>query len=247
MGNRLKSPKSKVDEEVLIEEKEETVEIKSIVRDERTHKIIGSILLFISFFLFVAFASYLFTWNEDQDKVRNMGSKILMPNELEISNQLGSLGAYTAYIFFEYGFGIASFLFCSLLFVVGINVLFGRKVFSVTRNIRYLIMGLLVLSVSASFFMPDATFNWGGALGKYVSGWLKSIIGWWGTFALISLSLFTYFIWRFNPVFRMPVFSKSLSEKDDLLGANLVFPLKEANCPPIIIFPSGCSIIEFMV
>jgi S-DNA-T family DNA segregation ATPase FtsK/SpoIIIE len=44
MGNRLKSPKSKVDEEVLIEEKEETVEIKSIVRDERTHKIIGSIL-----------------------------------------------------------------------------------------------------------------------------------------------------------------------------------------------------------
>lgn len=217
MGNRLKSPKSKVEEEVLIEEKEETVEIKSIVRDERTHKIIGSILLFISFFLFVAFASYLFTWNEDQDKVRNMGSKILMPNELEISNQLGSLGAYTAYIFFEYGFGIASFMFCSLLFVVGINVLFGRKVFSVTRNIRYLIMGLLVLSVSASFFMPDATFNWGGALGKYVSVWLKSIIGWWGTFALISLSLFTYFIWRFNPVFRMPVFSKPLAEKDELL------------------------------
>ena len=100
MGNRLKSPKSKVDEEVLIEEKEEAVEIKSIVRDERTHKIVGSILLFISFFLFVAFASYLFTWNEDQDKVRNMGSKILMPNELEISNQLGSLGAYTAYVFF---------------------------------------------------------------------------------------------------------------------------------------------------
>lgn len=218
MGNRLKSPKSKVDEEVLIEEKEETVEIKSIVRDERTHKIIGSILLFISFFLFVAFASYLFTWNEDQDKVRNMGSKILMPNELEISNQLGSLGAYTAYIFFEYGFGIASFLFCSLLFVVGINVLFGRNVFSIARNIRYLVMGLLVLSVSASFFMPDATFNWGGALGKYVSGWLKSIIGWWGTFALISLSLFTYFIWRFNPVFSMPVFSKPLAEKDALLG-----------------------------
>ena len=222
MGNRLKSPKSKVEEEVLIEEKEETVEIKSIVRDERTHKIIGSILLFISFFLFVAFASYLFTWNEDQDKVRNMGSKILMPNELEISNQLGSLGAYTAYVFFEYGFGIASFLFCSLLFVVGINVLFGRKVFSITRNIRYLLMGLMVLSVSASFFMPDATFNWGGALGKYVSGWLKSVIGWWGTFSLISLSLFTYFIWRFNPVFKMPVFSKPLEEKDGLLGGEKI-------------------------
>ena len=117
MANRLKPPKQKVDEEVLIEEKEETVEIKALVKDERTHKILGSVLLFISFFLFVSFASYLFTWNEDQDKVRNMGAKILMPNELEISNQLGSLGAYTAYVFFEYGFGIASFLFCSLFFV----------------------------------------------------------------------------------------------------------------------------------
>ncbi len=214
MANRLKPPKQKTDEEVLIAEKEESVEIKALVKDERTHKILGSVLLFFSFFLFVAFASYLFTWNEDQDKVRNMGAKILMPNELEISNQLGSLGAYTAYIFFEYGFGIASFLFCSLFFVVGVNVLFGRKVFSIARNIRYILMGLVVISVSASFFMPNATFNWGGAVGKFSSTWLKGVIGWWGTFSIISLSLFSYFIWRFNPVFKLPVFAKSASIDD---------------------------------
>ncbi|MFM1793970.1 MAG: hypothetical protein RL642_355 [Bacteroidota bacterium] len=214
MANRLKPPKQKTEEEVLIAEKEEAVEIKALVKDERTHKIFGSVLLFISFFLFVAFASYLFTWNEDQDKVRNMGAKILMPNELEISNQLGSLGAYTAYIFFEYGFGIASFLFCSLFFVIGVNVLFGRKVFSVVRNIRYLLMGLVVVSVSASFFMPNATFNWGGAVGKFSSYWMKGVLGWWGTFSILSLSLFAYFIWRFNPVFSMPVFKKSTSIDD---------------------------------
>ncbi|MEY4727538.1 MAG: hypothetical protein RLZZ390_62 [Bacteroidota bacterium] len=214
MANRLKPPKQKTDEEVLIAEKEESVEIKALVKDERTHKILGSVLLFFSFFLFVAFTSYLFTWNEDQDKVRNMGAKILMPNELEISNQLGSLGAYTAYIFFEYGFGVASFLFCSLFFVVGVNVLFGRKVFSIARNIRYILMGLVVISVSASFFMPNATFNWGGAVGKFSSTWLKGVIGWWGTFSIISLSLFSYFIWRFNPVFKLPVFGKSASIDD---------------------------------
>lgn len=214
MANRLKPPKQKVDEEVLIAEKEESVEIKALVKDERTHKIFGSVLLFISFFLFVAFASYLFTWNEDQDKVRNMGAKILMPNELEISNQLGSLGAYTAYVFFEYGFGIASFLFCSLFFVMGVNVLFGRKVFSVARNIRYLLMGLVVISVSASFFMPASTFNWGGAVGKFSSVWMKGVLGWWGTFSIITLSLFSYFIWRFNPVFKMPVFGKSTQIDD---------------------------------
>jgi S-DNA-T family DNA segregation ATPase FtsK/SpoIIIE len=143
-----------------------------------------------------------------------MGAKILMPNELEISNQLGSLGAYTAYVFFEYGFGIASFLFCSLFFVIGINVLFGRKVFSIVRNIRYILMGLVVISVSASFFMPEAVFNWGGAVGKFSSYWMKGVLGWWGTFSIITLALFSYFIWRFNPVFKMPVFNKLPQDGD---------------------------------
>ena len=209
MGNRLKSPKPSIDPEVLLEDKEEEVEVKSLVKDERTQKIIGSLLLFLCFFLFVAFTSYLFTWMEDQDKVRNTGVKILMPNELEISNQLGSFGAYVSFLFFEYGFGIASYLFCSLLFVLGINLLFDRTVFSVWRNLRYLIMGLLIISVSASFFTPHASFNWGGAFGKFAAGWLTAVIGKVGTMALISVSLFSYIIWRFNPVFKWPVWTKT--------------------------------------
>jgi len=206
MGNRLKSPKKEEEPVELKEDQEETVEIKSIVKDERTHKIMGSLLLFFSFFLFVAFTSYLFTWTEDQDKVRGMGSKILMPNGLEISNLLGSLGAYTAFVFFEYAFGIASYLFCTILFVLGVNMLFGKIVFSPVRNLRYLVMGLLVISVSAAFFTPDSTFSWGGAFGRYCSNWLMGVIGWTGTLAIILLSIFAYAIWRFNPVFKWPVF-----------------------------------------
>ena len=212
MGNRLKSPKPEVDPEVLMGDKEEEVEIKSLIRDERTQKILGSLLIFICFFLFVAFTSYLFTWMEDQDKVRNTGASILMPNEIEISNQLGSFGAYVSFLFFEYGFGIASYVFCSLFFVLGINLLFDRVVFSVWRNLRYLVMGLLVLSVSASFFTPTASFNWGGAFGKYAAGWLTAVIGNLGTLALISISLFSYVIWRFNPVFNWPVFGKGIAK-----------------------------------
>ena len=214
MGNRLKSPKQSIDPEVLLEDKEEEVEVKSLVKDERTHKILGSLLLFLCFFLFVAFTSYLFTWMEDQDKVRNTGVRILMPNELEISNQLGSFGAYISFLFFEYGFGIASFLFCSLFFVLGINLLFDRMVFSVWRNLRYLIMGLLIISVSASFFTPEASFNWGGAFGKSAAGWLNAVIGKLGTMALLSISLFSYIIWRFNPVFKWPVWKKSPMENN---------------------------------
>jgi len=217
MANRLKSTKTEADAEILVDDKEEVIEVKSLVRDERTHKIIGSAFLFICFFLFVAFTSYLFTWSEDQDKIRDMGARILSPNDLEINNLLGSFGAYVAFVFFEYGFGIASYLFCSLFFVVGINLLFDKSVFSIARNVRYLMMGLLVISVSAAFFAPQSSFNVGGAFGKFCSNWLKGVMGWAGTFALLSLSIFSYVIWRFNPVFKWPVFAfKQTSSKQDV-------------------------------
>jgi S-DNA-T family DNA segregation ATPase FtsK/SpoIIIE len=177
MGNRLKSKTKEKAQDSLVEEKEEAIEVKMLIKDERTHKIFGALSLLLSFFLFVSFTSYLFTWKEDQDIVRNTGIKILFPNELEISNQLGSIGAYIAFLFFEHGFGVASFLFCSFFFVVGINLLFGKKVFSIWRNLRYVLVGIVVISVSASFFAGNINFKLGGAFGLFASGWLNAVIG----------------------------------------------------------------------
>ena len=244
MGNRLKSAKNTTDPDVFIEEKEEELEVKSLVKDERTHKIIGSVLVFICLFLFVAFTSYLFTWNEDQDEIRNTGIKILMPNDLEISNLLGSLGAYIAYVFFEFGFGIASFLFCSLFFVLGVNLLFDRKVFSLWRNVRYLLIGLIVLSVSAAYFTSGATFNWGGAFGRFSANWMNAIIGKLGTLAVILTSLFSYFIWRFNPVFKWPVWQRNneLPITDDAALVTEVLPIKPENIQPRLDLTEGNSL-----
>jgi len=201
MGNKLKSPKVNPDPDVFTEEKPDEVAITELVRDKRTHKIFGAFLVFICFFLLIAFGSYLFTWTADQDKIRDTGIKILLPNELEITNLFGSLGAYTAFVFFEYGFGIASFFFCMLFFVLGINLLLDRKVYSLWRSIRYMILGLVIVSVSASYFTGLSAFNWGGAFGQYSSTWMNAVIGKVGTFAVLVTALFAYFIWRFNPVF----------------------------------------------
>lgn len=54
----------------LRSEKVEKVDFKKLAKDERTWKIVGSISLLISVFLFIAFVSYLFTWKEDQDVAR---------------------------------------------------------------------------------------------------------------------------------------------------------------------------------
>ena len=101
MANKTKTGKTKaVNPDQLKQEKEETVEVKQLLKDERTHKIAGSVLLLIAILLFIAFTSYLFTWQEDQSKVFK-GAKILLPGHEEpVQNMLGAAGAYFSHIFF---------------------------------------------------------------------------------------------------------------------------------------------------
>lgn len=202
MAKKTKSVKPGSDKAApLKQEKEETVEVKQLLQDERTHKITGSILLLISILLFTAFTSFLFTWAEDQDK---FSYRMLLANDIKVQNLLGTLGAFLSEIFIRKGFGIASYLFCTLFFVAGVNLFFGKKVFSVRRNLKYLIIGLPVLSVAAAVLFSSSAFPWGGAAGNLVKNWLYKTVGQVGTMGLLAVSVLAYFIWRFNPVFKLP-------------------------------------------
>ncbi|MDP4284679.1 MAG: DNA translocase FtsK [Bacteroidota bacterium] len=202
-------------------DKVEKVEVKKLIHDERSHKIAGTILILISFLLFIAFTSYLFTWQQDQSSIRD--AKILFPGkDQNMANALGTAGAYFSDMFFRKGFGIASYLFCLFFFVVGVNLFAPKKIFSVSRNLRYVIVGLLVISVCASFLMHSPQeqnvisahpeFFWGGKVGDMISAWLQHVIGYTGTAALLFVGLFSYIIWRFNPSFNYKK-NKKLFEK----------------------------------
>ncbi len=202
MANRIKKrTASAPNPDKLSPDKQEDVTVKEIVKDERTYKIAGTVSLLISLFLLVALTSYLFTWQDDQDKVHQFGVKIFSVNDVSVTNLLGVLGAYIAHSFIYKGFGIASFLFCSFFFVLGVNLLFGRKVFSLKRNIKYVLTGLLVLSVALAFVLRDSQFSYGGAFGELINDWLVKWIGVVGTAALLLLAGVSYFIWKFNPSF----------------------------------------------
>jgi S-DNA-T family DNA segregation ATPase FtsK/SpoIIIE len=223
MANRSKSRKSQSrSPEKLTPEKEEQIRVRELVKDERTKKIAGSVLLLVSLFLFIAFTSYLFTWKEDQDKVFR-GASILLPSEdVQTGNLLGNFGAYISHMFFYNGFGVASFLFCTLFFVTGTNAILGRKVFSIWRNVRYVLVGILFFSVLFAFIARTAVFPWGGAVGDLIAQWLTRSLGMIGTAALLLVAGLAYFIWRFNPVFKMPRFKKDALQNDESPEAMLV-------------------------
>ena len=177
MASKTKPVKSKAaNPGELKQEKEEAVQVKHLLKDERTHKIAGSILLLIAILLCIAFTSYLFTWAEDQDK---FSYRMLLANDIKVQNLLGTFGAFISEIFVRKGFGIASYLICTFFFVIGVNFFFGKKVFSVSKNIKYLIVGLPVISVAAAVVFSGQAFPWGGAVGDMKPLVKLVLLGYW--------------------------------------------------------------------
>jgi S-DNA-T family DNA segregation ATPase FtsK/SpoIIIE len=210
-GNSTKNPVGKTGKtksEKLKPEKEEKINLKELASDERTWKIVGFVFLFFAFFLFIAFISYFFTWRNDQSEIKNGLS--LFDQKANIQNLLGVLGAFISYFFIDNGFGVASLLICTFFFVVGVNLLFRRKVWSVWKNLRYVTIGMLVLSVCMAFVLgfSGGQFPFGGAVGNMISDWLKKILGNVGTAALLLVVAVSYIIWQFNPAFNVPNIAK---------------------------------------
>jgi S-DNA-T family DNA segregation ATPase FtsK/SpoIIIE len=206
-ANQLKTQKPKSAPKrnnTLKKDKEPDVKVKSLVKDERTHKVLGMGCLLISAYLFIAFVSYLFTWKADQNQVSRHFSDVFFTQEPQVENLLGRLGAYTSHLFFFEGVGMASFLFCYLFLILGVNNMVGRRVFRVWRNIRYIIFGLVFLSTAFAFIFQFAEFPWGGAMGNMIVGWLQGFLGRLGTILLLVAAGVAFLIWKFNFDFRVP-------------------------------------------
>lgn len=218
-----KSPKKKTKKNhplTLKADKHERVSWNDIINDERTWKIIGSLSLVIAIFLFIAFISYFFTWKTDQTNVR-IGFSILFDSKIHVKNLLGKLGALSSDFFIWKAFGVASLLICTFFFVVGVNLIFNKKVFSLRRNLKYVTAGLLVLSVTLAFLFASSGFRFGGGVGNMINHWLSESIGTIGTAALLIVLWLGYFIWQFNPAFNLPEKRKEAAfdaEENDLQG-----------------------------
>ena len=252
MANTLKSKSTpKVNSPILNPDKEADVVVSEVVKDERTMKILGAVSLLVSLFLFVAFTSYLFTWQEDQDMVQLWRTQLFSIQDVKANNLLGYIGAFVAYQMMFNGFGLAAYLFCTFFFVLGVNLFFTKPIFSLWRNVRYVLLGLLIISTCLAYFTPNTAFSWGGALGEYSSSWFIKWIGRFGTGAILFIAGFSYIIWRFNPSFNVPNFDFLIPKKKapDFVSEDTEEAVKQEwdlNNPPAatVQAPSGNSLKE---
>lgn len=199
---RTKKPSAKADFEA-----EDGDEKLQWWKDGRLGKIAGMGLLLCSFIFAVAFTSYLFTVSDDQSDLLNNATGALTDSTLKVHNTLGRLGAVLAHVFIDKLFGLASYLFCGVLFVTGFNLLMQRRVFNALKVSLYSFFGLVWFSAALSFanYLVHPYFtsviNWGGGFGDYLTGENGRIMGLLrtvGTGALLIVTATAFFVWLYN-------------------------------------------------
>lgn len=159
-------------------------------RDEKFRITFGSFLILFGIYMTIAFVSYFFTWQADQDF--RFGEVFSGP-EITVENHAGKAGAWLSAQFLNRWFGLASFSFPLFLMILGSGLL-GFKFFHTGKALRKLIIATLLISVLLSFIFGKNIYflgsGPGGAHGYFLSEWLKASLGFAGTlFLLIVLSM----------------------------------------------------------
>ncbi len=195
-------------------------------KDERIYKLLGLFSIFIALYLFIAFTSYLFTWQTDQSLVLEHSWGFLYEGEIGAANWLGRLGAIVSNMFFYWGFGLPAFIFVFVFGKLGLNTIRERPF---SENVSMFWNGfilLLFLSILSHFIFQSSSFPYGGAFGKATTTWLLKFIGTVGLIALLVFTGFTAFIWANNPNFNELTFEKVISDIrfffEDLFSGNFL-------------------------
>jgi S-DNA-T family DNA segregation ATPase FtsK/SpoIIIE len=225
-------------------------------------KILGLFFVILSLYFLIAFTSYLFTWEDDYSYVidANGGWSNLFKSmeELELAsvnpivqNWLGKFGALLAHQFIYEWFGIASFLFAFVFFVIGYRLLFKVKIFPLEKTLGYSLFFLLFLSLTFGFahgFFSDTPHYVEGMFGYWTNKLLVAQIGKAGVGGLIAFLALTILIIAYNIDFKIPEYKRTVADDpfiepkitDD---ANEINPINDFETPK----PAPSRAVEFNV
>ncbi len=184
---------------------------------QKVIKITGLFLLIASVYFLIAFVSYLFTWREDQSYIAfsNGGWDNLFrtTEELELAglahpqvqNWMGKVGALLSHQFIYKWFGIASFLFVGLLFIVGYRLLFKVVLMPLNKVMGYSFFLIVYISLLLGFihgFITDYPHFLEGEFGFWSNRLLEAQIGAPGVAGLLIFAGLTALIIAYNIDFK---------------------------------------------
>ena len=212
--------------------------LKTFFADERFHKTSGLFLVLISIYLFFSFTSYLFTWKYDLSIIdgKSIGF-VFNGEESEIQNWLGKFGAYIAHRFLKIWYGVASYLFVLVFFVIGFKSLFKFELLPIIKTLKVSFVSLIWLCTFLGFIFKESDLDFmGGLYGQVTNNWLIGVFGQIGTGFFIFFLGISSVVLLFNPSLSWVVeffnrFSKkikeNIAEKDGFTDVSSEMEIKE--------------------
>src|SRR3954469_21898038 len=195
----------------------------AFTQNERFQKIVGLTLLLFAVYLFIAFTSFAFTWEVDQDKV--LGD--LFSPDVRVENWLGKFGACISYVFIYKWFGFPSYIFSFLAFVTGLRITFNLNVLNLNKTYLFSFFFLVFCSITFAYFFSDVLFYLGGSFGYTMCAKLNATLGTIGTGVLLVFSFVVFLVAAFNisfdfkkketPVQEPPL----LAEEEKIIAVNI--------------------------
>jgi DNA segregation ATPase FtsK/SpoIIIE, S-DNA-T family len=197
-------PKARKKEKVQkISLAERWAKVTAVYRNERTQKILGLTLILSASYLCIAFISYFFTWDVDQDKVLGPLTELFNP-DIKVKNWLGKLGALVSHQFMHKWFGVSSFVFVPVLAMYGLQMLLNRSYLKPQAfNAKWLFI-MVWSSLTLAFIFHDKWFFLGGGFGYIINGEISNYIGGIGLLALLGFSMLTFLVLTMNISFKLP-------------------------------------------
>lgn len=186
---------------------------------KRTKTIIGALLLLFACYFFLSCLSYLFTWKADQDRVieKSLLDFLFEENTEPVTNWLGKMGAWTSHLFIYRWFGISSFAFSFIFFIIGFKWLLAIELLPIRRSAVNAIVLMIWSSLFFGYFAGTVNYL-GGSFGYHINNWLMFTLGKFGSIIFIFVLLYIVLVALFNPDFKAlwnKYMTRNLIESED--------------------------------
>jgi DNA segregation ATPase FtsK/SpoIIIE, S-DNA-T family len=175
---------------------------KSFLKDRKFHLGIGIFLVFFSLYLVFAFTSYLFTGDADQSIISSTNDESMIDTAKASKNWVGLVGSTISNFFIFSLFGIASYLFIPIFFLIGYRIIFQKHLVAFGSFFKFSVFFMFWLSITFGYIInvSDSASRFSflsGAIGFEIANLLNIFIGW-GTPLVMLLSLIVFTIYYFN-------------------------------------------------
>lgn len=188
----------------------------SFIEDRKFRVSLGFLIMFFALFLTLSMISYLFTGRADQSVVEATGARNLVETGQETRNWLGLVGAGLAHLFIYRWFGISSLLLVPLLFTVGYEIAFYKRLLPIPKTAKATLFGMFWVSLAMGYFalvseQPMSFYFLAGGIGFRVATVFNSMIGW-GTIFFLIFSMGVFLLYFLN---KAVLFTDLFKEKEE--------------------------------